>query len=67
MLVEPEPDLKQNRVYWHLQIEGDPSTETVGWPLNSTLAETIGYVIAHEEWPTWIDDLAKEIEGFFGV
>jgi hypothetical protein len=47
---------------WNLSIEGEPAAEIVGWPLNSTLAELLGYAVAHEEWPAWIDDLAREIE-----
>ena len=47
---------------WHLRMEGEPHAELVGWPLNSALAELVGYDIAHEEWPAWIDDLAREIQ-----
>jgi hypothetical protein len=47
---------------WSLRIEGEPHAEIVGWPLNATLAELLGYRIAHEEWPPWIDDLAQEID-----
>jgi hypothetical protein len=48
--------------YWCLRIEDEPHAEIVGMPLNSTLAELLGYAVAHEEWPDWIDDLAREIE-----
>ena len=47
---------------WHLLIEGEQDAELVGRPLNSALAELLGYDVAHEEWPSWIDDLAAEIE-----
>jgi hypothetical protein len=57
LAAEPWPDQ-----YWHLRIEGEPGAEIVGWPLNSTLAELLGYDVAHEEWPIWIDDLAREID-----
>jgi hypothetical protein len=36
--------------------------EVVGEPLQSTLADLLGYSVAHDEWPSWIDDLAAEIE-----
>jgi hypothetical protein len=36
--------------------------EVIGWPLASTLADLLGYNVAHEDWPPWIDDLAREIE-----
>jgi hypothetical protein len=48
--------------YWYLRIDGEPTAEIVGAPLNSTLAELLGYAVAHERWPVWIDDLAREIE-----
>jgi hypothetical protein len=48
--------------YWHLRIEGVPGAEIIGWPLNTALAELLGYAIAHEEWLSWIDHLAREIE-----
>lgn len=32
----------------------------------STLAELLGYAVAQQEWPGWIDDLAEEIEEAFG-
>jgi hypothetical protein len=52
--------------YWHLRIQGDPSAELVGTPLNSSLAELLGYRVAHERWPEWIDTLAAEIEATLG-
>jgi hypothetical protein len=60
--VERMPD----NASWHLRIEGDPSAELVGTPLNSALAELLGYRVAHEEWPEWIENLAIEIEGSVG-
>jgi hypothetical protein len=61
-----EVDRTADEVHWHLRIEGDPSAELVGAPLNSALAELLGYRVAHERWPEWIDILAAEIEGSFG-
>jgi hypothetical protein len=51
--------------YWNLRIVGEPHTETVGWPLTPTLAEVVGYDIANEDWPAWVDDLAREIQARF--
>jgi hypothetical protein len=34
----------------------------VGHPLNSTLAELLGWNVAHEEWPEWINQLAEQID-----
>jgi hypothetical protein len=50
-----------------LRIEGEPHAEIAGWPLNSTLAELLGYHVAHQEWPSWIHDLAREIEAAQGA
>ena len=47
---------------WHLLIEGERDAEVVGQPLNSSLADLLGHHVAHEEWPSWIDDLAAEVE-----
>jgi hypothetical protein len=55
-----------DQVYWHIRIEGDQAGEIVGTPLTSTLAELLGYQVAHQEWPRWIDDLASEVEAAFG-
>ncbi len=44
------------------KIEVDPQSEVIGWPLPSTLAEALGYRVAHETWPEWIDRWAEEIE-----
>ena len=63
--VEAEKTLDEG--YWHLQIQDDPGAEIVGHPLNSTLAELLGYEVAHAEWPNWIDDLASQIENDLGV
>jgi hypothetical protein len=43
---------------WHLQI-GD--REIIGLPLNSTLAELLGFRLGQEEWPAWIDRIADQI------
>ena len=51
---------------WHLLIEGEPNMELIGSPLNSSLAELLGYRVAHEEWPSWIDELAAKIEAALG-
>ncbi|MCD6020880.1 MAG: hypothetical protein K0R20_590 [Actinomycetia bacterium] len=51
--------------YWNLRIEGEPHADIVGQPLNSTLADLVGYNVAHEEWPAWVDDLAREIQAEF--
>ena len=48
--------------YWSLRIESDPNADIVGQPLNSTLADLVGYDVANEEWPAWVDDLAREIQ-----
>lgn len=48
---------------WELAIQGDSDADvSVGHPLNSTLAELLGWNVAHEEWPAWIDELAAQIE-----
>jgi hypothetical protein len=52
--------------YWHLRIKDDPGAEFIGTPLNSTLAELLGYEVAQEQWPSWIDDLASQIENALG-
>jgi hypothetical protein len=61
LIVEIRPDTT-----WHLRIEGNPSAEIIGSPLDSTLAELLGYSVAHEEWPDWIDVLARDIESSLG-
>jgi hypothetical protein len=58
VVAERMPDRKS----WYLRIEGVPNAEIVGWPLNSALAELVGYQVAHEPWPKWIDDISHEIE-----
>jgi hypothetical protein len=45
---------------WELRLSEGESI--VGRPLNSALAELLGHDVAHAQWPTWIDDLAEEIE-----
>jgi hypothetical protein len=47
---------------WHLQLADGTQPEIVGTPLQSTLAELLGYEVAHEPWPDWVDDAAAEIE-----
>ena len=61
LVVEPT-DFDAGRTHWHCRLEGKPDAEIVGWPLNSTLAELLGYEVAREGWPQWIDQLAAEIE-----
>jgi hypothetical protein len=60
--VEQMPD----GAYWRLRIKGEPASEIVGTPLRSTLAELLGYHVAHERWPSWIDDLASDVERALG-
>ena len=43
---------------WELSI-GDQTL--VGRPLNSALAELLGWKVAHEDWPLWVDELAAQI------
>jgi hypothetical protein len=53
---------------WELSITpGEPTERCVGHPLNSALADLLGYRVAHGEWPDWIDELAAQIERAFGV
>ncbi len=47
---------------WELELEGEPSAWIVGWPLNATVADLVGYHVGQEEWPDWIDQLAVQIE-----
>ena len=61
LTVEPF-ESESDRTHWHCRVEGQPDAEIVGWPLNSTLAELLGYEVAREDWPQWIDELAVEIE-----
>jgi hypothetical protein len=51
-----------NDRHWHLKLEDEPGAELVGVPLQSALAELLGYAVAHEDWPPWVDDCAAEIE-----
>jgi hypothetical protein len=47
---------------WELWLTPGAQEEvSVGHPLNSTLADLLGYDVAHEEWPAWIDELADRI------
>ena len=47
---------------WHLQLTDEPRVEIVGTPLESTLAELLGYTVAHDSRPDWVDDAAADIE-----
>lgn len=47
---------------WELELEGEPNAQIVGRPLNSAVAELIGYHVAQEEWPDWMDQLVARIE-----
>jgi hypothetical protein len=49
--------------HWELELEGVEDAVCVGWPLNEALADLLGYDVAQEEWPVWIDRLAEEIGG----
>jgi hypothetical protein len=57
LLVERTPD----DGHWHLQLPAT-SEEIVGEPLQSALAELLGFSVARDDWPSWLDDLAMEIE-----
>ena len=47
---------------WCCWIEGREDDQWIGgWTLNGAIADLVGYDIAHEEWPTWIDRWADEI------
>jgi hypothetical protein len=49
--------------HWELELEGAKvDRRIVGWPLNSTLADLVGYHVGREDWPGWIDQLADEIQ-----
>jgi len=47
--------------HWHLQLPAT-SEKIVGEPLRSALAALLGYSVAHEDWPPWLDNFAAEIE-----
>jgi hypothetical protein len=47
---------------WELGIEGHADLVQIGHPLDSTLAEFLGWKVAHEGWPRWINQLAEQIE-----
>lgn len=49
---------------WEAKLEGAESGRgvAVGHPLDSTLADLLGWNVAQEEWPVWIDELAAAIE-----
>ena len=46
---------------WECRVDGEPDAWCIGTPLNSTLAAALGYHVAHDEWPAWIDRWAEEI------
>jgi hypothetical protein len=48
--------------HWELELEGVRDAVIVGSPLNLTLADLLGYDVANEEYPAWIDQTAEEIE-----
>ena len=50
------------RGWWECYIP-ESDSQVLGSPLPSTLAALLGYDVAHDEWPEWIDQLAEEIEG----
>jgi hypothetical protein len=56
--VAPEPETEHLGPFWELELDGEVS---VGHPLNSTLADLLGWNVADEDWPTWIDELAARI------
>ena len=43
---------------WEITIDGET---LIGHPLNSALAELLGWNIAHEDWPEWINEIAARI------
>lgn len=47
---------------WELEIQGFDGAVIVGHPVQSALAELLGYNVAQEEWPRWIGDVALRIE-----
>ena len=53
-------------MHWHLRVTDEPAAEIVVTRLNSTLAQLLGYEVAHDEWPKWIDDLASQIDDALG-
>jgi hypothetical protein len=51
---------------WELMIDGDEDSVGIGHPLDSNLAEVLGWDIAKDDWPTWVDQLAERIAADFG-
>lgn len=47
---------------WEVRLPGVKPEEAAGHPLDSLLAAALGWNVAHEAWPSWIDDLAVVIE-----
>jgi hypothetical protein len=52
--------------YWVCELEGTGETVVSGNDsgrlTGAMLADLLGYDVAHDEWPTWIDDLAATFE-----
>lgn len=52
--------------YWVCELEGTGETVVSGGHsgrlTGAMLADLLGYDVAHEEWPSWIDDLAVSLE-----
>ena len=48
---------------WTTWIEGDEARLEAGWPLDSLIASVVGYDVAHEDWPGWIDEWVEQILG----
>jgi hypothetical protein len=44
-----------------LSKEGAKDEVGIGQPLNSALADPLGYDVARAAWPAWVDDLAPAI------
>jgi hypothetical protein len=66
------PDRGEFRGQWEVWFEDDPDfpdTENVGLgsPLAGCLAILLGYDIAHDEYPDWIETLALEVEREAGL
>jgi hypothetical protein len=63
-VVEVATSGRDGRSWW---IEATGSDYAIdGVPLNSCLAEVLGFDIVHVGWPDWVDDLADEIAAALG-
>jgi hypothetical protein len=67
LVASPLPEEPDGRVFWECWIEGDASAVRLGCPLESTLADLVGYDVAHDELPDWIGLMAREIEAASGA